>query len=228
MSTVAFFSFSRESFADMINVETICHTPPTYLDSGRLTLVGEVKTRLGSGRVRRDGARKGEIVFEGVSRVEARALHLALLGGYTVGSALLYFSWVDDLGWYTPFLGWIDRPDDYEDFTAKTLRRLVFPVHDYQPQSVTKTGNYTVTADDRLIYFDTTGGDITADLPDAASFEPWTPFAFVKTVAANTLTLDPDGAQTFDGASTKAITDADEQYQAVSDGSNWVSISDGD
>ena len=64
----------------------------------------------------------------------------------------------------------------------------------------TKTGNYTVTPDDDVILVNTSGGDVTISLQAVANFTH--PVTIKKIHASNTLTIDPNGAETIDGDST--------------------------
>jgi hypothetical protein len=83
----------------------------------------------------------------------------------------------------------------------------------------------TLTADDCVVLCDTSGGDRTATLPDAASF-PARRYTLVKTVSANTLTVATTSSQTINGAAASAqnLTTQWSRFTVVSDGANWVRI----
>lgn len=78
---------------------------------------------------------------------------------------------------------------------------------------------YTVTILEDVVLVNTTGGDVTVNLPAAATAVR--AVHIKKLVAANTVTIDPDGAETIDGSSTVAFTAQYESVSLVSDGSNW-------
>lgn len=83
-----------------------------------------------------------------------------------------------------------------------------------------KTTNYSYTANDEVIKFDTTSGNITASLPSAVGNKgKW--FTAIKTVAANSLIIDPSGAETINGAATLTLTAQNSSVTFQSDGSNW-------
>lgn len=65
--------------------------------------------------------------------------------------------------------------------------------------------------DDYLTLVDTTAGNATITLPSVASCLGRI-YVFKKLVAANTLTIDGDGAETIDGAATQAVTN---QYHLI-------------
>ena len=84
--------------------------------------------------------------------------------------------------------------------------------------------NYTATASDRVILCDATGNSITVSLPSASGIT-----GRVYTIkridsSANTVTIDPDGSETIDGASTYSLSSQWDFVTIVSDGSNWVII----
>jgi hypothetical protein len=89
----------------------------------------------------------------------------------------------------------------------------------------TKTATYTLTADDYTVVFDL-NGNATANLPDATTI-PGRIYVIKinRTNVADTLTIDPNGAQTIDGFATYGLQC---QYAVTiqSDGSNWRIISD--
>lgn len=73
-----------------------------------------------------------------------------------------------------------------------------------QAPLLTKNANYTFTIADRAGSFDSTGGAVTFSFDPAATLtNGW--FAFIRNSGSGTLTLDPSGAETIDGAATKAL-----------------------
>lgn len=92
----------------------------------------------------------------------------------------------------------------------------VFPV-----RSV--TASETLRESDAFLVVDTTGGSVTLTLPKAATMKGrilWVK----KTVAANTVTLDADGSETIDGATTLAWSTQWVCYTILSDGAAWYIV----
>jgi hypothetical protein len=89
----------------------------------------------------------------------------------------------------------------------------------------TKTATYTLDASDYTVVFDL-NGNATANLPDATTI-PGRIYVIKinRTNVGDTLTIDPNGAQTIDGNATIAIQC---QYAVTiqSDGTNWRIIGD--
>lgn len=88
-------------------------------------------------------------------------------------------------------------------------------------QVITKsaTGNLTVN-ESGIILVDTTGGSVTLTLPAAASSKGR--YYYVKKlVAANTFTLEGDGAETIDGAANIALNRRYNALLVVGDGDEW-------
>tara|TARA_R100001163_G_scaffold3220_1_gene4850 strand:- start:4012 stop:5706 length:1695 start_codon:yes stop_codon:yes gene_type:complete len=78
---------------------------------------------------------------------------------------------------------------------------------------------YTITGTQQFILIDPSGGDVTVNMPDAATY-PGREIRFKLTQAAgaNTVTLQRQGSDTIDGATT--YTDLDIQYESISTVSN--------
>lgn len=68
------------------------------------------------------------------------------------------------------------------------------------------------------VFADTSGGNITVNLPTMSSFTGV--INIKKTDAGNTLTIEPAGAETIDGAANLAVTTNNASTQIVSDGTN--------
>ena len=64
-------------------------------------------------------------------------------------------------------------------------------------------------------------GNVTLTLPSVAP-RKGLGFLFRHSVASNTLTIDGSGAETIDGAATKASTTQYDILEIVSDGTEWV------
>lgn len=80
---------------------------------------------------------------------------------------------------------------------------------------------YTVLAADATLFADATGGPITVNLPAAAANAGR--IITVKKIdsSANEVTIDPNGAETLDGAVTQSIGVQYTSYSMQSDGANW-------
>jgi hypothetical protein len=78
---------------------------------------------------------------------------------------------------------------------------------------------YTITSTEQFLLIDPSGGDVIVNMPDAATY-PGREIRFKLTQAAgaNTVTLQRQGADTIDGATT--YTDLDIQYESISTVSN--------
>lgn len=91
--------------------------------------------------------------------------------------------------------------------------------------AVTKTTTYTATSADDVILCSTTGGGWTLTLP-AASGITGKEFYIKKTTSdTNALTVDGNGAETIDGATTYILVCQYSAIRIVSDGSNWHIVS---
>lgn len=84
-----------------------------------------------------------------------------------------------------------------------------------------KTGAYTATAADCVISGDATSASFTITLPTAVGITGRI-YQIKKINSANTVTIDGNGAETIDGATTKDLTTQWSSYTLVSDGANWL------
>ena len=73
------------------------------------------------------------------------------------------------------------------------------------------------------VLVDTTAGSVTLTLPKAAVMQGRV-VVFKKLIAANTLTLDADGTETIDGATTLAWTTQYLAHRLLSDGTQWWTV----
>lgn len=86
----------------------------------------------------------------------------------------------------------------------------------------TKSANYTLVAADEMILADASGGAFTLTLPAAASHSGRR--YVIKKIDSNLtngVTIDGNGAETIDGATTKVLRTLNEAIVIVSDGTNW-------
>ena len=87
----------------------------------------------------------------------------------------------------------------------------------------TLTASASVSPFSGLVLVDTTSGSVTVSLPPAANCKGQV-LHIKKLVAANTMTIDPDGTETIDGAATVASTTQYISYTIISDGAGWLII----
>lgn len=80
---------------------------------------------------------------------------------------------------------------------------------------------YTATTSDQVILCNATAGAITVNLPTAVGITGRTYHIKKTDSSANAVTIDPNGSETVDGSSTKAINVQYTSYTVVSDGTNW-------
>jgi len=83
---------------------------------------------------------------------------------------------------------------------------------------LSKSGTYTATVDDDYILVTTTAGNVTINLYAAANF---THPLCIKNIGANSVVIDPSGAELIEGASTFTISTEDASAWLFSNGSAW-------
>jgi hypothetical protein len=83
-----------------------------------------------------------------------------------------------------------------------------------------KTSSFSTAAIETFYTCDTTGGSITA-APLTAVGNAGRVWIFVKTIAANSLIVDPAGSETVGGAATKTTTGQYSAIAIISDGTNF-------
>lgn len=87
----------------------------------------------------------------------------------------------------------------------------------------TKTAAYTITGTDDVILGDATSAAFSLTLPTAASASTRTRPLIIKKIdsSANAVTIDGDGTETIDGATTAVLQYRYQAISLVSDGTNW-------
>ena len=95
-------------------------------------------------------------------------------------------------------------------------------------QKSTKVGNYTILDADRhpILYVDSSGGDITITLPTLADNQNKL-VTVVKTVAANNVIIDGEGAETINGELTYTLFGQYEYLTLIGLSSSWFIIGGG-
>ena len=222
---MAYFAIAPDAeLANLINVETWTKLPPHILPDRAIPLTGKVRRRALSGAARHDGMIEGVLAFDLMARADFNTFMIAVFGDFVTPSKQISLTLIDESGTYSPFLGTIEKPT-FEIAAGGMLREITFPLADLTLQSVTKTGAYTITAADRLVYGDTSGGSFTLTLPAASAIQPNTVISVGKVGASNTLTVQRVGADTINGGTSLALTANAARIDLVSDGvSKWVSI----
>jgi hypothetical protein len=118
---------------------------------------------------------------------------------------------------------WFDLPSN--DWTAwnANLRRVVRQVTDegrHATLAVSASTLLGTLTPFTLVQVDTSAGNVTLTLPPALAVRGFE-IKIKKMTAANTVTVDGDGAETIDGAATLAWTTQYQSFTLVSDGTGW-------
>jgi hypothetical protein len=88
----------------------------------------------------------------------------------------------------------------------------------------TKTTTYTITVADSVILADATSAAFTVNLPTAVGITGRQYTIKKIDVSANAVTLDGNGSQTIDGATTRVLSTQYESVKVISDGANWFIV----
>lgn len=86
---------------------------------------------------------------------------------------------------------------------------------------VSKTGAYTATSSDHVILCDASGGAFTVTLPAASGVTGIIYHIKKMDSSGSAVTIDGNGAETIDGATTIDLTLQYESVTIVSDGTSW-------
>lgn len=216
------------TLANLVNFEDMLAEPIQQIDNNEIPLLPPNVVRVQSGAVVRNGAVQAPLIIDVISQADYRTLVRTLFDSWTIASKPLFIVALSEEGYFEPFRVVLSRPlvgENYDRTNSAFIQNLALPGYDWTRQETDKTSTGNISASERYINADSTSGNITLTLPDASTVNANTPFVIVKTVAANTVTVDGSGAQTIDGS---ASVDLDDQYQRldiVSDGVNkWTSI----
>lgn len=209
------------TLASLVNVTTLTTYDPTVLPEYLTPLLGKVKRRTLSGTARNVGYIESQLVFDILRWSDYRTFMNAIFGGFETASKAVALTLLTTDNYYTPFLGKIEPPT-FTPANDYWIRDVRFPLNALVKQSVSKSANYTVTASDRLINVDTSGGDVTLALPAISGVTANVPFSFVKSASAsNNLVIDPNSTEQIEGASTYTLTAQYARVDIYSDGSQW-------
>lgn len=94
-------------------------------------------------------------------------------------------------------------------------------------QTSVQTGPSYAAAIGDLVLVDVSGGNVTVDLPTAVgntNREIWVKLVTVAAPGTNECTVDPNGVQTIDGASTFILDTDFEWIKLRSNGANWMQV----
>lgn len=92
-----------------------------------------------------------------------------------------------------------------------------------RPITATTSATYNIDDLDFTVIGDTTSGNITINLPVSLSNEGRV-LVIKKSSALNTLTIDGDGSELVDGATTLAMTALNSITHLHCDGTEWIKI----
>ncbi|MHA1289726.1 MAG: LVIVD repeat-containing protein, partial [Candidatus Thorarchaeota archaeon] len=89
---------------------------------------------------------------------------------------------------------------------------------------ISKSSDYTATADDNVIAVDASSATTTISLPSAAGITGR--LYTIKKIddSVNDVVVDPDSAETIDGSATYSLSSQWKYVTIISDGSNWLVI----
>lgn len=94
--------------------------------------------------------------------------------------------------------------------------------HRYAYRAISGSGNQAVTVADHIIKVTTTTAPVTLDLPTAVGNTGLE--YIIKRTGTQSVTVEPNGAQSIDGVGNYVIGTADQLCHIVSDGANWLAI----
>lgn len=95
------------------------------------------------------------------------------------------------------------------------------PLIEADPRVATVTEAYSALTSDSTLLVDAAAASFTLTLPPAETCKGLV-LTIKKTTAANTVTVDPFGAETMDGAATRALTAQWSCVGVQSTGTGWV------
>lgn len=214
---------------------TITGTPATMRPPGtRVPLQGPIAEMTLDGGVQNNGQKNAKLFMGGLLRSQLDALVAATVVTWETASADYTFVGRDERwNWGTwNAKVWLprdlsDQEPDYELMAQGHAQNIYLPFKNCRRELLSVSGATTLTATQRYVKVDTSGGNVTVKLP-AASAVDYVVFSIIKTAAANTLTIqraDAPGTDTVEGAASIAITALNEQSDLwIDTGTNWSRI----
>jgi len=116
--------------------------------------------------------------------------------------------------------------DIFENFInaySTTDATGIYPAYWNRTALVNTDSPYTMLAADIIMEVDASSGAVEIDLVAAASYAKR--YVIIKcTDSTNNVTIDPNGAETIDGASSKVLYEDDQCIMIYSDGTNWQTL----
>lgn len=224
MSTIAFAGIGTTQ-AGIANVETTYNVNPPYMNPPA-SLSGALRSGLASGGTRDDGfVTPFPWIFYGVS-VDIARMNAQVVGGILATSKQVYVSTIDEMGYYSVYLAYWNKPQSTEYTTeARGYIKMAYPVTftGGALQYVTKSSNATLTASERLAFVDSSGGNVTITLPAANTIQANTIVSVARTSASNTVTVQRGGSDSLDGGTSTTISGIYARKDFISDGTSaWT------
>ena len=111
---------------------------------------------------------------------------------------------------------------------VRMLEQALYKVYYDNTKPITEvSGAHTLGRDDSLLLVDTTAGSVAITLPESTDdlIDVRHTVNIKKTVAANTITLTPSGADTVDGAASMALTAINSAVTLRAVLGGWIAIS---
>lgn len=117
----------------------------------------------------------------------------------------------------TELLGTDSKSQSRVDINANFANR-----HSFDITEIDDTDSpYTVLETDQFVIVDASAAAVTVALPASATFPNRSLVVVAKSVAGGNVTINPDGAETVNGASTKVLSAAYASSRITCDGSEW-------
>lgn len=113
-----------------------------------------------------------------------------------------------------------ETDDGYTDFAALQEAVRDNPAGGFAAGYRSVAGNVTLAKEDYAVLVDSTAAGSTVTMASAALL-PGKVFIVKKTVAGNTVTIDPAGAETIGGGATAVLKAVNDYAHIISDGTNW-------
>lgn len=149
------------------------------------------------------------------------------IGDFQAGTGVtrnLCFTVGNSPRWCTNTSGHLEPQNTFYDVgTSGAKWRSIYASGGQTGGIVSKNALYTLAADDRTVLCDTTSAGFSLTLPAAASHTGRF-YTIKKIVAANTCTIQANGAETIDGANTVALTTQWSGKTIQSNGTSWFIV----
>lgn len=228
--TLTYFAFGT-TLAGLTNVETVIDEPPNILANGGIPLNRPTKSRALDSSIVRNGKINTPLSISSLTLSYRIALNVFLFGSQSVAGKQLYASALDEFGFFSPYAVYVDRPQEGEDYRlvpgGAWVRDVVLSCSNWTLQTAQIDSSGSVTTSQHYVKSNTTSGSVTLALPALSGVVENVVYSFEKTVAANSLVLDPNSSETIDGASTKTLTALGARVDIIKSGSGWVTVKSG-